>query len=370
MIWAGLKRDSADVPTAMRFYIDSYHPVISGWVLPDNPSAQPTLTLVLDGGRERRVVPADIYREDLKALGLHATGHCSFQIDAAAVTGADPARPIEIYEHWSNVLLCRRAKGEAALQSRIFLLETQTRPLLPIARRSSAYFEDCHTDIETLSEDTTISVVVGSSESHFVSGRVLFRNLEGHLRAREYKTAVLLPDPVRELADKLLLLKQLSEFLDSGESWKQLGQHELTEALGGVDLTNPADLKRALMSLDDDNFLLLANPTTRKLTANTRQQPIEPHHVPQALSALASFDVVGAEPELDAFLAGLEEICGVRDLPAPSPPSDGVAEVMAALRRCPALPDFVSFDEAVYNITLDALRSAPAADEVALEPVH
>lgn len=342
----------------MMFNIEEAGERIAGWLIADNPAAPPTLIVVLREGRERRVHSARTVRTDLKDIGLHETGECGFVLDGSEIPDLSPETGIEIYEEASNTLLYRRAEGADA-PIRLFHLETQSMPVYPLARHLSPMIQMIYGEAEMISDETLTNIMRLHWPSVLISGGVLLRNYEGGLQAQDYRRAIVLSDPRRELAARLIRLKSLAAEPASRTGWRALGQGSILEVFEGLDITDATSLGKAFRRLDDAQFFALADPTLRKLVAKTGDAPLDKHHVGMALDSLAGFDVLGFDDRLDLFAEGLEALVDREGLPRdplPSPPE--LPAVMEALGECRPAAELLSLDEALHMLARDAFDKA------------
>jgi hypothetical protein len=329
---------------------------ISGWVAPDHPSAVPALVVDL-GGRQRVRVEATELRPDLKARGLHATGLCGFVIDRAACNDLRSGLPLTIFEERSNVLVYRRRPADC-IPVRLLHLETQSVPVYPVHRELSPFFQMSYSSAETIGEDTLAGILgIGFTDSTLVSGALGYRRYEPHLRGSDMRRAILLCDPYRELAARILRYRDLAAG-GSGASagWRALGQERLVRAFEGVNPARPRSLGRALTRLADEDFLALANPTTRLLSVRGPGEFLDERHAEAALDSLASFDVIGFDDDLFSYLDALQALTGRRDLLRQRHPEPEDLVVAAhALSQTPSAEDLVRLDSLVMRLARDAL---------------
>jgi hypothetical protein len=346
----------------MLFTIDVAGDFVGGWLVTDNPAATPVLTVVLKSGRERRALKSDLFRPDLKNAGLHSTGLCGFVLDQETCPGFEPGQPIEVYDAASNLLMYRFAAGADA-PVRLFHLETQTFPVYPVARHLSPLVQLVYADADMIAEETLANLLYLPWTSVLVSGAILLRNYEGPLEAGAYDRVVLLCDPLRELAGRLIRAKALAAEETDAATWRRLGQGALIETVADVDLTDAAALARALRRMPDEDFFALGNPTLRKLVAKLPNAPLDKHHVGSGLDSLAGFAVVGFEDEFERFVEDLEALVGRDSLPRerlPGPPE--LAPVMEALRSCRPAEELLQLDEALYALARGAFEKARVDD--------
>lgn len=347
----------------MMFQIDEMVPErVHGWLIPDNPAAPAEVVVISHGGLTRERVPAAVFRGDIKASGFHPTGHCGFTLDAETLPLIATEEDFDVLDVASNTLLYRRSRS-ADVTVRLFNLETQTLPVYPIARSLFPMVQMVYTGVETIAEEALVSIMRTPWLSVLVSGGLLLKNYEGSLAwGQGFSRTILLSDPARELAARLMRAKSLGTELEGERGWRGLGQEPLIAALAGVDLGDPAALGRALRKLDDEQFFALGNLTTRKLVAKGYDAPMEKHHVGLALDSLAAFDLVGFEDDLDAYVDGLEAMLGRTGLPRDTVPGPSeLPRVMEALAQCRPAADLLELDEVVYGQARAAFDAANRA---------
>jgi hypothetical protein len=334
---------------------------IVGWVVPDNPSQTPSIYAVV-GGRTRHRIGANDFRNGLKASGLHETGTCGFLIDEQNCPGIAPGVELEFFDAESNMLVFRRTRRDP-VPIRLFHLETQTSPIYRLERELSPLVQMSYSSAELVGEDTLVSIFnLSFTESVFVSGALNYRRYEPYMRTKDYRRSVLLGDPHRELAARLLRLQALGRAGGASGGWKSLGQASLIEALGDTDLQDSAALGKTLRAMKEEDFLRLGNPTTRKLVANSADEPVEEHQVGVALGTLADFDVIGFEDDLETFIWNVEAVVGgatlSRDRAEAPPDLDAVTDSVMA---CKAARPLVRLDALLLDLARQAVERAGTA---------
>jgi hypothetical protein len=208
----------------MLFNIEEAGHRIAGWLVPDNPSAQPAIMTVLDGVRRRELV-ADGFRPDILGAGLHGTGFCGFLIDEGTCPGYTPESELELFDTDSNILLYRRTRFPT-VALRLFHLDTQTVKTYPLDRAVSGSLQMIYTGVETIAEEALFNLIHLTFESIFVSGALLYRRYEPFIRQKGFSRSILLNDPYRELAGRLLRLKKLGPKTAgrrAGRAWARQG---------------------------------------------------------------------------------------------------------------------------------------------------
>src|SRR5262245_60044177 len=112
----------------MLFHVDEANEtVISGWVLPDNPSSIPVIRVFVPGSASI-AIKANVLRTDLRDKGLHETGMAGFCIDDRAVPNLSTHfAQLEIRDRDTNVLIFRKFRA-THLEKKVFRFELQAMP--------------------------------------------------------------------------------------------------------------------------------------------------------------------------------------------------------------------------------------------------
>lgn len=328
---------------------------VSGWIVPDHPSAQPVVAASSGGGLRLRILAGE-GRPDLVRRRLHATGLCGFRLDAATWPALRDASDIQLHEERSNILVYRRMR-EPGLPVRLFQLETQSLPFYPLAGELSPHVRMVYSGCETIGEESLAAILtIGFTDSIFVSGAIAYRRYEPYLRERAFRRIVLLCDPLREPAARILRLKACAG--EPPGSWRTLGQGRLVQAFAEVDAFDRRSLTRCLRGLSDEDFLWLANPLTRLLGG---AQPWEVPGADQAgaaLDSLSQFDVVGFDDDLSGFAASLGALTGRPSIftSRPNEPAE-LMRAVHALGTSPLAGDLVDLDQSVVGLARGALAA-------------
>lgn len=339
----------------MLYTLDERGPRIAGWILPDNPSVEPAVLVVYDDGRGRVRIPATLYRSDVQNTGWHETGRCGFLIDAESCPGFDPDRAFEVYDGEANILMLRRGPPNPA-PLRLFHLETQTSPVFQLGELLLSSVQMIYSSVELMGEQSLVNLMGLTFPSVVISGGVLYKSFEPVLQRHDYKRSILLSDPFRDLACRLLRARMLASEEGAATTWRGLGQAALIQAFRDVDLTDGVAIGRALKRLGDEDFFALANPTVRKLATKVPNERLQAHHVGQALDSLAMFDLVGFDDQFETFLEGLEALSGRAGLIRNPDHPPELAAVMAALRGCRPARELVLLDEHLTYLALTAFE--------------
>ncbi|GAB4064627.1 hypothetical protein KHC28_12220 [Ancylobacter sonchi] len=307
---------------------------IVGWIMPDNPSHTPSVT-VFEGSEKLAEVQARVMRPLLREQGLHDTGMCGFVVDEAAVSGLARRHQIDVYDVHTQTLVYRRRYGVPTIQRKLFRLETQVLPNVRLNRLFDSLFQMSYPRIEALPPDTTRSVIdINYSNSIYISGRVYLAEFEVFLQRSGFDICTSVRDPVEELAEQLLTLEWISR--NSDDTVKQLGNIGLTslvDAVKGKELKDADDFGAWMLRLSPEERRLLSNPLTRLLTCHNADEALSLVAVPSALDALSNMKAVQLRSNLEHFLllvgAHLEHDLGTWEIPPPSPGVTKLAEGLA-----------------------------------------
>lgn len=336
----------------MQFHIDIDHPgSISGWLLPDNPSAIPTLILS-SSGCPTVTMTANAHRPDIKSLGQHTTGLVGFLITEAIVPGLSGLKDFEIREAESNLLVYRRCRG---LKRKVFCFANATDPMVPLAARLKTHFTLYYDAVEQQPYDTIFALLNNQSPiaaSLIASGRPCLSRYESILNTNGFTIIGLLRSPYEDLAS--LLMSARRAVLEG-----QPVPH--SAPLGSLTADTSLDDARALeegLRVQAEGRPEMANPLVR-MFATQPDAPVEKRHVPIALNTLAGFDLVGTRSRMDEFEAGLAEILGIELagglLPESAP---DLAALAGRLATMPTVRRLLALDQALYEYVEGAIAVA------------
>lgn len=336
--------------------------LVNLWIAPDNPSLEPSIYAVV-GGRERHLIRANLNRADVMAQGVHRTGQCGFLVDAEICPGLTADVDVEFFDAGSNLMVFRRARPHH-LPVRLFHLETQANPIYSLYQHLCHRIQMSYGFAEFIGEDTIRMIFhIQSSDSIFMSGALSYRRYEPIMRANAFKRTILLSDPYRELASRLVQLKALARAGGAEGGWKGLGRPGLIAEFAEVDIRDPGALARAMRNLSPESFTLLANPTMRQIVANTAEESIDDHMVAVALGMLAEFDVIGFDDDLETFVWQLEALIGAEGMPrqaADTPPD--LEATLAAVKACRPVQELIRLDLALFDLARQAAERAERPD--------
>jgi hypothetical protein len=341
----------------MYFAIDGdYGHSISGWIVLDNPSVIPEITIRIPN-REPITLKANVLRPDLKDHGLHSTGLAGFQIDGSLIDGIDDLPQITLFEEESGLPIFRRNFHGAAVEKKILLMEVGAFPQVKLLRHMMSLFDLCYPAIERFSLETATSIVGCQSESLIVTGRPNWQRHGGLLQEKGFLTTALLRDPFEELAERLLTIAQIKKWA-VGEH-PMLKQHSpLLSVLDGIDFNDDKSILRSFRKLSPEQHNLLRSPMTSALGCLPEEE-VQRKSVGIALDNLARFDLVATREQLSEFWLMFDSMIGMptfADFRLETLP--GVPEMRDRLRGIGLVADLLDEDVALYSFASEAVNEA------------
>lgn len=319
------------------------------WVVPDNPSAVPAIIVSTGGGRTRRREETNWFRPDLRDLRMHSTGNCGFLMTPENLPEMAGEEPFEIYEAESNVLIYRRSPKNC-LSARVLFMHGHMMERCNLVQRLSNDFQMVYSDVEFIPEEALVNIFYGFSTSCLVSGALMFSNYRGMVERQQFVRTALLIDPVWELAASFSFLRTIAHANPGSDHWRNLGRDGLTAQFKDVDLTNPAEINRAVKQLGERDYAMLCNPLVRRFSAKLIDEPIQPLHVPKALDAIADFEVIGFDDEFPLFQEllsdHLDRDCSLIEHEQDTPE---FAAIVEAVTRSRAATEMLIHDFAFYE---------------------
>lgn len=329
---------------------------IVAYVVPDTGGTTPSVR-VKSGGVELLTLEANDRRDNLVEAGRHSTGQCGFVIDDALVPGLAGYADLEIIETSSNLLVYRR-RPPGAVNHRVFRLETHLLPLWRLDEAMRPRFQYWYYGVDRFGRETSTQVFCIEDESSFISGRLLFKNFEYYF-SRGIKVIGMLRDPVLELAERLVLLKNIGmraeEILGARDA---MTFADVIGELQEYDLEDETACKRFFKRASDDTLKTLSNPLIRQLTGSTPDEMPGRASVASALDALASFEVLGLRSDPETFAITLAEVLGIEPDGLPRINEyPRVAEFAERLRGIHAIEDILDKDLEVFHLIGNAFEA-------------
>ena len=336
---------------------DEGHKIVA-YVVPDGGGYTPSLVLRA-GGRDILRLEANDVLPDLVASGRHSTGLCGFNIDESMVPGLASYADLEVVEATRDVLVYRRRQGRVA-EMQVFRFETHLLPLWRIDEALKHSFQFWYKGIDRYGRETANQVFnLQDGRSSYVSGRLQYRNYEFYL-TKGIKTVAVLRDPYCELAERLILLKNIGSRAE-----EILGERDvmifapIVEALDEWEIFDDTFCKRFFRRAPPEISVVLSNPLVRQLTGATPDEMPNQGAVAAALDSLASFELLGLRSSGSGFVAGLAELVGVE--PASIPAVDEyprISELGDRLRQNRDVESLLEKDLEVFHSLSHAFDTA------------
>lgn len=337
------------------------------YVIPDAGGATASVTLS-SNKRHVATVAANKVRQEIVNAGRHATGMVGFEIDETQVPDLASYPDLEVREQVSNMLIYRRPQP-SMVPGKLFRLETH---LLPLRRFDGALenrFQYWYEGIGRAGHETTTQTFcLANCSSLYISGYLTLRRL-GNLLNDTFRCLVLFRDPFREMAERLLLFKNMTE------DAKLLGERDLfafKEIIGLVKEFEALDerfCKEFFRYSSAAALAPLANPFVRQLASSDADEPATSRSVATALQTLSVFDVVGIRDDAQFFSASVAELAGVdaASLPVMHDYSK-VIELGEMLRRFPKAEAILEHDLEIYEHVRQAFATLPKQERTTASP--
>jgi hypothetical protein len=332
---------------------------VSGWVMPDNPAATPSVIAHLDANNHV-VVEASLYHALLKEQGLHNTGICGFVLHESNCPGLVASNRLEIHDAETNLLLYRRRPEQGLINKKFFRLEPQLFRSVAVDDALEPHFQMAYSALELQSEETIRAIMtIQFSQSIYISGRIFWRFWEPLLRDRGYMVGTILRDPFYELAERLLILKLASS--PEGDRIADAVGPEVQAAAAHfrkIDLRDISAIEAALESPPRELRLILHNPLTHLLTAANAFDPPATPPTAIALESLADMDAVGLRQDTASFFELVSAVFEISEsFPAEAVPTSSIVVQWAdVLRERPAMRRLIEMDLVVYQTAADIIE--------------
>ena len=331
---------------------------VVGYVVPDSFSGVPNIR-VCSGGDELLVFAANEVRAGLVAAGRHETGFCGFRINVEMLPSLPELRNLELTDADSGLLIYRR-RQDNIIQKKVLRLETHLLPLWRLDNALEPRFQYFAQGSEKFGrESVTQMFLLNVLESVFVSGRLLYKNYAYYIESAKFNTIILIQDPYREMAERLLVLSKLGEAeVDQlGMRRDSVGMKSAIEFAKALPWQNEKALGRAVRSMPPDVAVNFVSPVVRQLTASVPDEMPSSGAVAAALDLLSSFALVGLRDDPESFLLAMSELLGIDPSALPSIPHfPQVASLGDFLKSSGAIDALIEKDCELYHLITDAYK--------------
>jgi len=330
---------------------------IVGYLVPDSYSNTATVVVTSDG-RELAALPTDDPRPAVVAAGRHDSGLCGFTIDGIMVPDLARYQLLELRDRGSDLVFYRRRPDAVTIPFKLFRLEPRHVRSPEWDGLVGDHFQVSFANVDRMGRETMAQTLLLRARSTYISARLLYRE---HIYSIDdsFRKICVVQDPFVELAEMLLELQlgkvAQSQSLDMRD---QLAFAACVDHFSEYDITDAADLRRALARMPDEVETALSCPLTRSLAAKSAEEHLSAGMVATAVESLASFDVIGIREDPDTYLQSLGELLAkVEGLP-PFEAAPSAAMVFAELLRSqPDAAALIDLDLDVYHILSTACRA-------------
>lgn len=330
----------------MRFCFDGDRgDVIEGWLVPDNPIAVSRVHVSADGRRLAEIAATGT-DDGLRAKGWHATGRCLIRITEENVPGLSSLSRLELHDVATNLLVHRRVPT-GTLERRMLLIGTGIGRDVGLETTLFPHFRQSYLGIGRFPNELLTTLFENRAlTSCLMSGALAFRRYESHATGAGMLSAILVQDPLTELASRLLWLRERKAVAhDPQQNWRLGPLLDVATFAAGHDYDDAKSLKRLFRSLPEPAFRFLDNPLVRQLSARDRSDPAD---ATEALDVLSRIGIVGHRDHVGVFATMLSERLGIDlAIPAPVPVPAATRALAARLRELDAAQDSVALDEAL-----------------------
>ena len=332
--------------------------LINGYLVPDGFSESGSIEVWSGGVRLVRVAATEHIPALLNA-GRHATGMCGFTIGVSHISDLPELSDLAIFDAETGILIYRRPSARH-LQKRIVRIDSHLLPLRSLDDVLSENFRFNYHRIEKYGFETVQQIFhLPDASSLYISGRVLVKSYE-HLVGEETNLIILLREPYFELAERILLIRQLGK----GNYDNVLGERDNLSLAPAIHFVNELQLsehhaiRRSFRSMSDRAMRLFANPLTRTLSAKTPDEGLFDGSISTSLDVLASCAVVGFRSQPEIFRTLLSDLAQV---PVEALPSldeyESVTKLGAALSEIKEVADILDKDLQLFDRVLQAYKS-------------
>jgi hypothetical protein len=331
---------------------------ISAYVVPDSGGKTPSLC-ILNKGVELLRIQANLVIPALVAAGRHSTGLCGYTIDERILPGLSKMTELELVEQDTGLLIYRRPPADVINDLKVFRLETHLLPLWRLDEVLKPRFQQWYKGIERSGLETSTQVFcLSNCRSLYISGRLLYKNYELYLK-KGIKVAVLLRDPYDELAERLLVLKNVASRAEAILGPRDaMSLAPIIDALNDLHEFTPETCKKLFRQASKLIFDCLANPIVRQLTTSVPNEALGRSAITAALEVLASFELVGLRSHSEEFSGALAEMLVLDHAALPTlGEHDRITEFSKYLRSLPAVESLLEKDLELFHVVFSAFKT-------------
>ncbi len=343
----------------MLFSIDYDHGAeLSLYVVPDSGGGTPALR-ILNDGVELMVLSSNEDRPELIGAGRHSTGKCGFVVNESVLPGVTGMQGLDFIEAETGLSIYRRPRP-SFVQEKIFRLETHLLPLWRIDDAVKDRFQYWYRGIDRRGYETSQQVFcIADLKSAYISGRLFIKSVEYYLNTG-FKSIALFRDPYEELAERLIILKNVTpktkELLGPRDSFTfEPVMDFLAEEVPELE---EEPLRRMFKRAPQEVLAPLTNPLVRQLSCSNPDEMPKKTAIAQSLLALSSFEVVSLRSDATHFTEALCEMLGLPPGSIPVMNEFGrVRELAQKLKAIHEVEGVIDYDMNIFEQTTHAFGS-------------
>lgn len=343
----------------MYFHVDqdagSY---IAGWLITDNPGEVPELSIRIPN-RKEITFSANVFRPDLRELGMHSTGQAGFLVDYQHVPDLADVQDISLVEPESGITIYKRFNPNQHIEKKLLLVDVSGFPQIKMTRQLMSSFTQAYPVVERLPLETITGLLsLTNIRSIFVAGSPNWQRHGEIARERGFITAALLRDPFEEMAEKLLFLSQALRQPENIRASPAIGRFmPLLPYLENVDLNDARSILATFRKIPNEVRQIVKSPMTATFGATPDEQ-LQRRNVSVALDNLAQFNVVGVRSKFEVFCAMLDEYLGTPIMATVELSAlPGVTELASRLGSIGVIADLLDEDIALYSLAVEAIEA-------------
>ncbi|TDK39137.1 hypothetical protein E2F50_03135 [Rhizobium deserti] len=306
---------------------------LEGYLVPDGFS-EPTSIRVSDESGDLGVFPCDQLRPAVSAAGRHQSGVVGFRLDESMIPMLASRHTLTIQDAKTGLLVYRRPQRAPVIQKKIIRLETQILPMVRLDRVCGQNFHYELHSIERFGHETALQAFhLHSTDSIYLSGRLLFRNYE-HFLDKGFLGITMLSDPYYEMALRLLLLKRMAtthiSFIGDRD---KLILGPAAEYLKDANLDDVSSLKTLLKKAPQKVSDVLSSPLTRLLATTSPEQGASRRDIAPAIDLLSRFTIVGHNSDIQTFQKAVASLLEISADDLVIPARQGLLDMIAGKLR-------------------------------------
>ncbi len=342
----------------MHFFIDNDSGgTISGWIVLDNPAEVPQLAVLIPN-RDPVNFGANVFRADLRDMGLHSSGMAGFLIDEQIVAGLSNVPTLTLVERSSGLPIYSRSTADT-LHRKLLFVEVGVLPQLKLINSLTEKFSLCYPFADRYSIDTINTILANPvSQSMYLTGQLNWTRFGSASQLNGFSTIALLRDPFEELAERLLFLAYAARHQRGRGLYPTVSKFEsLLPMIAEMDLYSVKSILASFRKISPEQRRGLRSPMTATFGCAPEEE-VQRRSVSIALDNLAQFDVFGIRERFADFAELVDEAIGAPIFSSAEVQSfPGTSDVAERLRQVGLIADLLDEDIALYSFGREAFEN-------------